>query len=249
MELKNKIALVTGGTKGIGKAIALELARQGANVVVSYRNDKQAATQTKEEIEQLGRKSLAIQADNSKVAAIENLYKEILAVFGSIDVVVANAGIELIDIPLTEYTEAQYDKVFNTNTKGTFFTLQQAAKHLNDNGRIILISSSTTVYPHAGFALYGGSKTAPKFFVEVLAKELGHKGITVNSVVPGATDQAGIFAEIPADSPYKAEIINATPLSRMGLPQDIADVTAFLAGKQASFITGHHLVANGGAII
>ena len=249
MELQNKIALVTGGTKGIGKAIALKLAQEGADLVLSYGRDQASAENTVNEIEALGRKVLAIQANNGYVKDIKRLFERAKTSMGAIDIVVANAGIELIDIPVTDYTEEQFDRVFNINTKGTFFTLQEAAKGVNDNGRIILISSSTTVYPHAGFAVYGGSKTAPKFFVEVLARELGAKGITVNSVIPGATDQAGIFAEMPAENPYKREITAATPLNRMGLPKDTANTTAFLASEAAAFITGQHLIVNGGATI
>ncbi|MEO1050733.1 MAG: SDR family oxidoreductase [Bacteroidota bacterium] len=249
MDLTNKNALITGGTKGIGKAIALRLAQSGANIIMSYGKDSTAANQTVKEVEATGRKALAIQANSGQVSEIRELFAQAKSAFGGIDIVVANAGIELIDIPMTDYTEEQYDRVFNLNTKGTFFTLQESARHINDHGRIILISSSTTVYPHAGFGVYGGSKMAPKFFVEVLSKELGVKGVTVNTVIPGATDEAGIFAEMPADSPYKKEIIEATPLNRMGLPGDAADATAFLASEHASFITGQHLTVNGGATI
>ncbi|MBV6647402.1 MAG: SDR family oxidoreductase, partial [Cyclobacteriaceae bacterium] len=221
----------------------------GADIIMSYGRDQDAADKTVQEVEAMGRRAKAIQANSGQVAEIQRLFSEAKSAFNGIDIVVANAGMELIDIPVTDYTEEQFDQVFNLNTKGTFFTLQESAKHINENDRIVLISSSTTVYPHAGFAVYGGSKTAPKFFVEVLSKELGAKGITVNTVIPGATDEAGIFAEMPADSPYKKEIIDATPLNRMGLPGDAADATAFLASAQASFITGQHLTVNGGATI
>jgi 3-oxoacyl-[acyl-carrier protein] reductase len=247
--LQNKVALVTGGSKGIGKAIALKLASQGADIVVNYSRDSEAANQTVKEIEALGVKGLAFKADSASKKETELLFSEAIKKFGKIDIIIANAGVELINIPITDYTEEQFDKVFDINAKGTFFTLQQAAINIAENGRIILISSSTTVYVNPGFAVYGGSKTAPKFFVEVLAKELGHKGITVNSVIPGATDEAGIFAEMPADSPYKKEIIDATPLGRMGLPKDIANVVSLVVSNEASFITGHHFMVNGGATI
>lgn len=247
--LQNKVALVTGGSKGIGKALVLKLASQGANIVFNYAKDEAAANQTVKDIEALGTKALAIKADSSNIKEIERLFSEAKENFGKIDIVIANAGFELIQIAFTDYTEEQFDKVFNINTKGTFFTIQQAAKHIENNGRIVLISSSTTVYVNPGFAVYGGSKIAPKYFVEVLAKELGHKGITVNSVIPGATDEAGIFLDMPADSPYKKEIIDVTPLGRMGLPKDIADVVSFAVSDEASFITGHHFMANGGASI
>ncbi len=249
MDFKGKTALITGSTKGIGKAIAVKLANMGADIVLNYAGDKDAADKTTEEIEQLGVKVIAVKADNSKINDSKKLFEAAIESFGGVDIVIANAGIELIDIPFVDYTEEQYDKVFNINTKGTFFVMQQAAKHVRDNGRIILISSSTTVYPHAGFAVYGGSKTAPKFFADVLAKEVGERGITVNTVIPGATDEAGIFADMPDDSPYKKEIRAASPLNKMGLPKDIANVTAFVASDECSFITGHQFMVNGGATI
>lgn len=245
----NRVALITGGSKGIGKAIADQLASEGINVVINYSNDTQAAEATVESIKMHGVDAIAVKADIRKKSDIENLFNEAIAHFGRIDIVIANAGMELVNVPMVDYTEEQYDKLFSINTKGTFFTLQQAAAHINDHGRIIVVSSSTTVYINPGFALYGGSKTAPKYFVEVLSKELGHRGITVNSVIPGAIDEAGIFAEMPSDSPYKKEIIDATPLGRMGLPQDVADVVSMVVSEKASFITGHHFMANGGAKI
>ena len=245
----NKVAIITGGSKGIGKAIAVQLASEGIHVVINYSNDTEAAEATVESIKMLGVDAIAVKADIRKKSDIENLFSQALAHFGQIDIVIANAGMELVNVPMVDYTEEQYDKLFGINTKGTFFTLQQAAAHISDHGRIIVVSSSTTVYVNPGFALYGGSKTAPKYFVEVLSKELGHRGITVNSVIPGAIDEAGIFAEMPADSPYKKEIIDATPLGRMGLPQDVADVISMVISEKASFITGHHFMANGGAKI
>jgi len=246
---ENKVAIITGGSKGIGRAIAERLALEGINLVLNYSNDTKAAEQAVESIKTLGVDAIAIKADVQKKTDIENLFNQAMVHFGRIDIVIANAGMELVNVPMVDYTEEQYDKLFGINTKGTFFTLQQAAKHINDNGRIIVVSSSTTVYINPGFALYGGSKTAPKYFVEVLSKELGHRGVTVNSVIPGAIDEAGIFAEMPADSPYKKEIIDATPLGRMGLPKDVADVVSMVISEKASFITGHHFMANGGAKI
>lgn len=245
----NRVAIITGGSKGIGKAIAEKLASEGINVVLNYSNDTQAAELAVEDIKTLGVDAIAIKADIQKKSDIENLFSQALEHFGRIDIVIANAGMELVNVPLVDYTEEQYDKLFGINTKGTFFTLQQAAAHISDHGRIIVISSSTTVFVNPGFALYGGSKVGPKYFVEVLAKELGHRGVTVNSVIPGAIDEAGIFAEMPADSPYKKEIIDATPLGRMGLPKDVADVVSMVISEKASFITGHHFIANGGAKI
>jgi len=247
--LNKKVAIITGGSKGIGNAIAEQLASEGINIVLNYSSDTSAAEAAVESIKKHGVDAIAVKADIRKKSDIENLFSQAIAHFGGVDIVIANAGMELVNVPMVDYTEEQYDTLFGINTKGTFFTLQQAATHINDHGRIIVVSSSTTVYINPGFALYGGSKTAPKYFVEVLSKELGHRGVTVNSVIPGAVDEAGIFAKMPADSPYKKEIIDATPLKRMGLPQDVADVISMVVSEKASFITGHHFMANGGSKI
>jgi 3-oxoacyl-[acyl-carrier protein] reductase len=249
LRFDNQVVLISGGSKGIGRTIAEYFAAEGARVVVSYAHDPVAADALVAQLQARGSQAWAFRADTGSPAEVAALFAQTIAQVGPPAVVVANAGRELIQVPVTDYTEAQYDEVFDLNTKGTFFTLQQAARHVTDHGRIVLISSSTTVYPHAGFAVYGGSKAGPRFFVEVLAKELGPRGITVNSVVPGATDEAGIFADMPADSPYRQEIIAATPLGRMGTPADIAGVVAFLASREAGFVTGQHLLVNGGATI
>lgn len=217
--------------------------------MLNYSSDTSAAEAAVESIKKHGVDAISVKADIRKKSDIENLFSQAIAHFGGVDIVIANAGMELVNVPMVDYTEEQYDTLFGINTKGTFFTFQQAAAHIRDRGRIIVVSSSTTVYINPGFALYGGSKTAPKYFVEVLSKELGHRGVTVNSVIPGAVDEAGIFAEMPADSPYKKEIIGLTPLGRMGLPQDVADVISMVVSEKASFITGHHFMANGGSKI
>jgi len=156
-------------------------------------------------------------------------------------------GFEAVETPFVEYTEAQYERVFAVNTKGTFFTLQQAAKRVRDGGRIIVISSNTTGLALPGFAVYGASKLAPRYFVEVLAKELGPRNITVNSVVPGVTLAAGVFTNTPHADPYLQEMTRATPLCRLGTPEDVANAVLLLASERAAFVTGHHLVADGGA--
>jgi 3-oxoacyl-[acyl-carrier protein] reductase len=149
----------------------------------------------------------------------------------------------------SDYTEAQYDAVFDVNTKGTFFTLQQAARRVSDGGRIVLICSNTTVLSLPGFAVYGASKLAPKYFVEVLAKELGARGITVNSVSPGVTKAAGVFTATPDDDAYLRTMTAATPLRRLGTPDDVADAVTLIASEAAGFVTGHHLACDGGAAL
>jgi 3-oxoacyl-[acyl-carrier protein] reductase len=247
MILKNKTALITGSSKGLGRAIALRYASLGANIIVNYSKDKLPADEVVNKAIALGVNAISVQADTSKVTEIEHLFAEALKVFGKIDIVVANAGIELVNVNLIDYTEEDFDRLFIINAKGAFFVLQQAAKHISDGGRIINISSSTTVRPQPGESGYGGSKTPAKYFVEVLSKEIAHKKVTVNSIIPGPIDKSGIFTNMPDTDPYKKSLIDATPLGRLGLAEDVADVAEFLASDKSSFITGEHLLMNGGA--
>lgn len=196
--LNNKVAVITGSARGLGKAIAERYAALGADIVINYSRDKASADEVVSNIKAMGAMVIAVQADVSKVADIERLFAEAKAAFGKIDIVVANAGIELVETPVTDFTEEQFDRVFGINTKGTYFTMQQAAKNVEDNGRIIYIASSTTSFPVPGMAVYGGSKTTPRYLVDILSKEIGHRGVTVNSIIPFAVDHSGIFAE--ADS-------------------------------------------------
>ncbi len=193
--LKGKVALITGSARGLGKAIAERYAALGADIVLNYSRDKAAADETVSNIKAMGVKVIAIQGDVSKVAEIEKLFNEAIAAFGRIDIVVANAGIELVETPVTDFTEEQFDRVFSINTKGSYFTMQQAAKHVADNGRILYIASSTTSFPVVGMAVYGGSKTTPRYLVDILSKEIGHRGVTVNSIIPFAVDHSCIFAD------------------------------------------------------
>ncbi len=139
---------------------------------------------------------VAIKADVSRPDEVERLFAETMQRFGTIDIVVANAGVELIDQPLLDATEAQFDRLFAVNTKGAFFTLQQAGKYIADNGRIISVGSSTTVLPAAGVGLYGASKMAARYVVGVLALELGQRGITVNTIIPTSIDGAGVYTDM-----------------------------------------------------
>jgi 3-oxoacyl-[acyl-carrier protein] reductase len=175
--LKIKVAIVTGSARGIGKAIAERFGALGASVVVNYTTSEAQARETVASIERLGAKAIAVRADVSKVADIDQLFVATIERYGRVEIVVANAGIERVGIPFADVTEADYDQVFDVNTKGAFFTLRGAAKHVADNGRIIYVGSSSTAFPRPGYALYSGSKTAPLLFVEVLVKELGARGI------------------------------------------------------------------------
>jgi len=245
--LSNKVALITGSARGLGQAISERYASLGAHIVLNYSRDRKSAENVADNLRAKGTEVIAIQSDVSKTSDLEHLFAEAKKHFGKIDIVVANAGIEMIDVPVTEFTEAQFDSLFSINTKGAYFTMQQAAKHIADNGRIIYVSSSTTAFPFAGVSIYGGSKTAPGYLVEVLAKEIGHRGVTVNSIVPFAVEQAGIFTESSAYSKVKQQLRDANPMGRMATVEDVANVAEFLAGELSSFISGQHILVNGGA--
>ena len=195
----------------------------------------------------MGAKAIAVQADVSKVADIERLFAEAINTFGKLDIIVANAGIEMVETPVTQFTEEEFDRLFSINTKGAYFTMQQAAKNVEDNGRIIYIASSTTSFPVAGMAVYGGSKTTPRYMVDVLSKEIGHRGVTVNSIIPFAVDHSGIFAKVGSYPELRKSLLDSCPMGRLAEVKDVADVAEFFASDLSSFVNGQHLLINGGA--
>ena len=245
-ELKDKVALITGSTKGIGRGIAEKYASLGIKLILNYSADKKSAEEAVKAIEPYGIDYLLLKADVSDPAAIEKLYSDALRHFGKLDIVVANAGIELIETPVLASTETDFDKVFGLNVKGTFFVLQQAARWVVDGGRIILVSSTMSIHPDAGAAIYAASKAASKVFVDVLAKELGTRQITVNSVMPGIIDNAGVITDQPLE--VKKQMMAGSPFNRLGTAADVGKVAAFLASQESSFIHGQHLAVNGGSI-
>ncbi|MFH8590081.1 SDR family NAD(P)-dependent oxidoreductase [Streptomyces celluloflavus] len=247
MSLQNKAALVTGSSKGLGKAVALRFASRGADVAINYSRDRTAADETPDRATACGVRAICVQADVSDVAGIEALFQTTLEAFGTIDIVVANAGIEKVNIPVVDITEDDYDLLFRVNTKGPFFVLRAAARHIADGGRIINMASSSTVRPQPGLGLYGTSKTAPKYLVRVLAQELGHRKVTVNSLLPGPIDGSGIFTGVSDADPYKKALLDTVPIGRLATAEDVADVAEFLAGDQSFFITGEEILMNGGS--
>jgi 3-oxoacyl-[acyl-carrier protein] reductase len=245
--LKNKVALITGSARGLGAAIAERYAALGADIIINYSRDKASAEQVISNIQAMGVRVVAIQADISKVSEVERLFKEAKSAFGKLDIIVANAGIELVETPVTEFTEAQFDHVFSINTKGTYFTIQQAARNVEDNGRIIYIASSTTSFPVPGMAVYGGSKTTPRYLVDILAKEIGHRGVTVNSIIPFAVDHSGIFADPAAYPALRKQLLDSCPMGRLAEVEDVANAAEFFASDLSSFVSGQHLLVNGAA--
>ena len=244
--LDGKIALVTGASRGIGRNIAERLAHLGASIAVNYSSSRGAAEECVASIIRAGGKAVALQADLSDVAQISTLFDQTRQQLGEIDIVVANAGLELVDIATTDFTEEQFDRGFGINTKGTFFTLQAAARHITANGRIIFIGSSATEFATPGHALYGGTKIAPRFLVEVMAKELGARGVTVNSIHPTAIVGAGVGTKglRPSVQQY---IEQNNPMKRAGSLDDVADAVEYLAGPLSAYVSGQHLLLTGGA--
>jgi len=245
--LKNKVALITGSARGLGKAIAERYAALGADIVINYSRDKASADEVIKNIKAMGVKVIAIQADISKVADLVRLFAEAKKEFGKIDIVVANAGIEMVEVPVVDFTEEQFDRLFSINTKGSYFTLQQAARYVENNGRILYVASSTTSFPVPGMAVYGGSKTTPRYLVKILSQEIGHKGITVNSIIPFAVDHSGIFAKADSYPELRKRLLDSCPMGRLAEVEDVANAAEFLASDMASFISGQHLLVNGGA--
>jgi 3-oxoacyl-[acyl-carrier protein] reductase len=240
--LKNKVALVTGSARGIGRAIAERFGALGANVVINYATSEGPAQDTVGAITRLGATAVAVQADVAKVADIDRLFAAAIERYGRVDIVVANAGLELVGKPIADVSESDYDRLFAVNTKGAFFTMQQAARRIADNGRIMYVGSSST---RPGYGLYSGSKMAPRFFVEVLAKELGPRGVTVNSILPTVTAGAGLSTD--GVRPQADEFIRMfNPKQRAGTVGDVADAAEYLAGDLSAFVSGQHLLLSGG---
>ena len=214
--------------------------------MVNYSSSETPAQETVATIEANGGAALAVKADVSKPAEIERLFAAAVERFGRLDIAVANAGVEMVDQAVADFTEADFDRVFGVNAKGAMFTLQQAARHIADKGRIIYLGSSTTAFPTPGHGLYGASKIAAQFLVEVLAKEVGHRGVTVNSVLPTATDGAGVSTG--GARPQVVDYIRQyNPMGRMATVTDVADAVEYLAGDLSGYVSGQHLLLSGGA--
>ena len=242
--LIEKVAIITGASAGIGRAIAERLAQEGATVVVNYGKSADKAKQVVAGIEAKGGKAVAIQADMSKIADVRRVVRETVQRFGRLDILVNNAGMFTFK-PLVETTEQEFDQIFSLNAKGPYFAMQEAAKMIADGGRIVNISTDGTHIGFAGATAYLGSKGALEQFTKGLAHELASKGITVNTVSPGYTDTA----MMPADPTFRQIGEQASPLKRLGTPKDIADVVAFVVSEEARWLTGQNIHAGGGVVM
>jgi NAD(P)-dependent dehydrogenase (short-subunit alcohol dehydrogenase family) len=237
-------ALVTGASKGVGKGIALELARAGAAIIVNYNTDQQGAEKTLAEIRSLGREAMAIQADVGVAADVDRMFRQALEKFLRIQILVNNAGVQTWK-PLLELTESEWDRTINTNLKGCFLCTQRAARHMRESGtgRIINIGSGCNKVAFPNLVDYTSSKGGIEMFTKAAAVELGKYGITVNCVAPGAIEIERTKHEA---GDYAATWANLTPLGRVGQPVDVARAVAFLASDAAGFITGQTLWVDGG---
>ncbi len=245
MRLDGKVALITGASRGIGRAIALRLGWEGAAVVVNYSGNLEAARETVAAVEAAGGRAVPVQADVGQAAEVERLFDETIRQLGRLDILVNNAGI-MFNKPLAEVTEEEFDRIFAVNVKGTFFTCQQAARRMAEGGRILNLSSSTTALMLPTYAAYVATKGAVEQLSHVLAKELGPRGITVNVVSPGPTDTE-LFGQGKTEQD-KQRFAQMAALGRLGRPEDIADVVALLVSEEARWITGQNIRANGGLI-
>lgn len=242
MSLENKTAIVTGARRGIGKGIAIALAKEGCNVVVSDIDEKDCEV-VAEEVRKLEPKALAVRCDVSKKGEVEKLFSRTMEEFGRLDILVNNAGIFPF-VPFAEMKEEDWDKVLNVNLKSIFFCSKEAAKVLPEGGRIVNISSIAAFVGFEGLVHYCASKGAINSMIRALALELAPKKITVNAVAPGAIETPGASEVSTEES--KKQTIATIPLSRMGQPEDIADAVVFLASEKAGYITGQTIIVDGG---
>jgi 3-oxoacyl-[acyl-carrier protein] reductase len=241
-KLKNKAALITGGSRGIGAAIAKRLAADGANVAITYTKDADAASSVVKAIESAGGKAIAFKADAADAEAVKNAVDKTVATFGQLDVLVNNAGTATAK-KFEETTLEELDRLIDINLRGTFIATQAALKHMKNGGRIIMIGSCVgerMMTP--GLVPYSATKGAVKMFTQGLSREVGARGITVNNIQPGPIDTDLNPASGDWAVPQKA----VTALNRFGTVDEVAALVAFVAGPEASYITGANLTVDGG---
>jgi NAD(P)-dependent dehydrogenase (short-subunit alcohol dehydrogenase family) len=244
MHLAHKTALVTGASKGVGKGIALELARHGSDVAVNYHSDRDGAEATAQQIREMGRRALIVAADVADSGAVDRMFEAVFAEFSRLDILVNNAGVQTWKA-LLDLEESEWDHVLDTNLKGCFLCTQRAARHMKEHGsgRIINIGSgcNKVAFPH--LVNYTASKGGIEMFTKVSAAELGQYGITVNCVAPGAIEIERTKLEA---NDFGGTWAKLTPLGRVGTPLDVARVVAFFASEDAGFVSGQTLWVDGG---
>lgn len=244
MKLEHKVAIVTGASRGIGKAIALELARSGADVVINYSGNEEAAKNVANEIEQLGRRALVIKANVAVSSEVEEMFKEAINAFGKVDILVNNAGITRDNL-MMRMKEEEWDAVINTNLKGVYNCMKAATRPMmrQKSGRIVNISSVVGILGNPGQVNYVAAKAGVIGITKTMAKELASKGITVNAVAPGfiETDMTDELSE-----GIREGLLKQIPLNKLGQPEDIAKVVRFLVSEDAQYMTGQTISVDGG---
>jgi glucose 1-dehydrogenase len=249
MKLAGKVALVTGSSGGIGQAIAIQLAEEGADIVIDYRSNPDGAAETKTKVEAIGRQGHVIQADLGNVEDVRKLIAEGIQAFGKLDILVNNAGLEK-NADFWNVTEADYDSVIDVNLKGVFFATQAIVQHLKETnrpGKIVNISSVHEELPFPHFTSYCISKGGLKMMMRNLAVELGAFGITINNVAPGAIETP-INNELLNNPEQLNAVLKNIPLGRLGKPEEVAALVSFLASPDADYITGSTFYIDGGLL-
>lgn len=243
--LEGKTAIVTGSSRGIGRAIAVHLAALGANIVINYTSRPDQAQEAVEEVARQGVEAISVQADLGHVEDVKSLFAAALTAFGRIDILINNAGI-MRNKPLAEVTEEDFDQHFSINVKGTYFACQQALQHMREGGSIINFSTSVTGQMFPAYSVYAGTKGAVEQFTRQLAKEFGPRRITINAIAPGPVNTELFTADKTEEQIQAVARLNA--FGRIGEPEDIANVIEFLVSDQARWVTGQTLRVNGGFI-
>lgn len=244
-KLQNKVAIVTGSSKGIGAEIAKDLARAGAKVVVNYASSLEDAKRVVDEIKSAGGDAIAIQGDVSKKQDVKKLFDETIKNFKKLDILVNNAGIYKF-LSLEDNTEDDFHRMFNLNVLGVLFTCQEAVKHMKDKGSIINIGSTASKVAPEQTSIYSATKGALDVITKVLAKELGSKNIRVNSINPGMVITEGVKTLGFEDGDFQKNYVKNSFLKRVGMPNDVAPIVTFLASDESSWITGELWGVSGG---
>jgi len=248
LKLKDKVAIVTGASKGIGAGIAKAFAAAGATVIVNYASDKNGADKVVNEITKNGGTAMTVQGDVTKSADVKRLFEETQKAFGQLDILVNNAGVFSFE-PLEAVSEDSFHRQINTHVLGNLLCTQSAVEMFGERGgNIINISSTVSTNPMAGLIVYCAAKAAVDTFTKVLSKELGPKKIRVNTIAPGVTDTEGNHTAGIIGGDLEKQMVANTPLGRVGQPQDIAKVAVFLASDDAGWVTGERITVAGGLL-